>query len=555
MYLIDCFFSDNDTCEGYFKCHNNRICLPHSAVCDGIRHCPEGDDEKLCSPDPINGCEEFLLSYKCPGSNATADGPIHYPSFPLSTRQLDFSGRALGDYFNRGIFNLPLLLTFNLRSCSIRNLQYNASTSVFIFLVNLKTLDLSDNLIQIIHTNTFSSLKYLKSLDLSGNNLIGHIENGGFYGLQNVPQIDLMNTQLKEITKGLFEGLANLDNLTISSEKLQNIEEGAFSSLSTITYLDIRNNSNLHVTMGMFVGLRNLDSLYADSYGFCCVKPKSVSSERCFAPTDSIASCEHLIGIGFLRILVWVMGVFALVGNTAVLIYRIAYDRERLKQTFAILIINLGVSDFLMGVYLIIIGGVNIRYEGEFVYYEREWRDNWLCTFCGVVSAISSETSVLLIFLITVDRFIAVKYPFKMLKRRTIQICCVFAWVASIAVAVAPLVIESMPGLKNSTDLPGFYTGNSVCVALPITSDKNPGWTYSVAVYIVFNFFVFLFVAIGQLIIYLEVRRTSSRLASNRQLNEGSIARSLLAVVATDFCCWCPIGILGKKFRLMYINI
>ena len=200
------------------------------------------------------------------------------------------------------------------------------------------------------------------------------------------------------------------------------------------------------------------------------------------------------------------------------------------------LVTNLGISDFLMGVYLITISAADVLYRGEFAYHESDWRNGWLCDVCGMFSVISSETSVLFILLITLDRFIAIKFPFKMISGTTICVAVVCTWTFAIVVALIPLLIA---------DMDGYYSASSVCVALPITFQKPVGWKYSFGVNIVFNFLVFLLVAVGQIAIYLEVRTISS-VTSSKQIDDRAIARSLLGVVVTDLLCWCPIGVLGN---------
>ena len=54
-------------------------------------------------------------------------------------------------------------------------------------------------------------------------------------------------------------------------------------------------------------------------------------------------------------------------------------------------IINLGVSDFLMGLYMLIIGAVDAHYRGRYIMYADSWRASPLCQFAGMIAMISSE--------------------------------------------------------------------------------------------------------------------------------------------------------------------
>jgi leucine-rich repeat-containing G protein-coupled receptor 7 len=56
-----------------------------------------------------------------------------------------------------------------------------------------------------------------------------------------------------------------------------------------------------------------------------------------------------------LQFLIWLIGITAFLGNILTILYRLKYDRKRLKLGFGIFVTNLAVADFLMAVYLIII--------------------------------------------------------------------------------------------------------------------------------------------------------------------------------------------------------
>lgn len=55
---------------------------------------------------------------------------------------------------------------------------------------------------------------------------------------------------------------------------------------------------------------------------------------------------------------------------------------------------NLALGDLMMGVYLLIIAGVDIAYRGEYRVYEQKWRSSILCQAAGFFSTFSSEASV-----------------------------------------------------------------------------------------------------------------------------------------------------------------
>ena len=63
---------------------------------------------------------------------------------------------------------------------------------------------------------------------------------------------------------------------------------------------------------------------------------------------------------------------------------------------------------------------------------------------------------------------------------------------------------------------------------------------------IVFNFVLFMMIAVGQLAIYSSIHdNTMTMGGSSRSSKDLDIAKRLLVIVASDFLCWFPVGMLG----------
>lgn len=145
--------------------------------------------------------------------------------------------------------------------------------------------------------------------------------------------------------------------------------------------------------------------------------------------------------------------------------------------------------------------------------------------------------------LITLDRILVIKYPFGQVnfKKKNGVFASLICWSVSLAIAIMPVVFTEY--FKGQ-----FYSRSGVCLALPLTKDKPPGWQYSITVFIGLNFATFIMIAIGQCLLYGEIRTQSSKIkretARRRDL---VIARNLFIVVATDFLCWFPIGCMGTS--------
>lgn len=63
-------------------------------------------------------------------------------------------------------------------------------------------------------------------------------------------------------------------------------------------------------------------------------------------------------------------------------------------QNHSLLFVNLALGDLMMGVYLLIIAGVDITFRGVYRVYEQKWRSSLLCQAAGFFSTFSSEASV-----------------------------------------------------------------------------------------------------------------------------------------------------------------
>ena len=258
---------------------------------------------------------------------------------------------------------------------------------------------------------------------------------------------------------------------------------------------------------------------------------------------SAISSCEYLIDDPILRVLMWTMAVFATGGNFTVIVYRVVWGRENLQRVHGIYPFHLAISDLLMGVYLFIIAQADTAYRGEYVLYDEEWRHGQLCHLAGFLSTLSSETSAILILLITVDRFLAIRFPFGqyMIEAKHAWISCGAVWSVGLIAASTPLIMSDWE----------VYTFNSICVGLPLNTDEYPGSSYTTGIFIGINSALFLLIAIGQASIYRAMWANSRRASLNadqakrRYKRDLAVARRLSLVVITDFLCWFPICVMG----------
>ncbi|XP_071944604.1 G-protein coupled receptor GRL101-like [Antedon mediterranea] len=249
-----------------------------------------------------------------------------------------------------------------------------------------------------------------------------------------------------------------------------------------------------------------------------------------------------------------IIGISSLIGNIIVIVSR----RVNKDNTVdSILISNLAVSDMLMAIYLIIIAGADLHYRGKYATFARKWKSSFLCSFAGAISTLSGECSVTTLMVMSIDRAINIVYPFstKRLNRTKCRYYICIAWLVWISISFLPLINRRLIDIEYFGDY--YYGQQSVCLALPLTRSRWPGWEYATAVFIAFNSLGFIVIASSYLAIFFSVRRSAST-AKRRQKREEQIriAKKLAFIIFTDFCCWCPVIVMaiGSEMRLLDID-
>jgi len=331
------------------------MCLQLSQICDGNRQCPFGDDEDMCDFGCLDKCDCERYIVHCRTGNLTG---ADLQFIPNTARKIDISSNPLT---SSGLFSFPktfphlvVLLAVN---CKIRDITDYTFTKTR----HLITLDLSYNQISQIKNVTFFGLTLLQRLNLRGNSKLDIIEPHSFSSLRLLNRLSITQTKLSEILPETFAGL-DIDELDISGNEISEVHNYAFNDLGT-RVLKIQGNDIREFDSGIFAGLRAVRRLETPAFKFCCYRPSSLPEENCYPHKDEFSSCDDLMRNSALQTLLWIVCVLALVGNLSSIIYRALYDRERLKTGFGMFVTNLAASDFLMGVYMMIIAIADLSFR------------------------------------------------------------------------------------------------------------------------------------------------------------------------------------------------
>ncbi|KAK7095196.1 hypothetical protein V1264_006640 [Littorina saxatilis] len=509
-----------ELCPGFYRCWDSAVCLHPDHLCDGVSSCPRNDDEMFCDGTCPEECQ-------CQGNAFICDGLFDTQLF-TQLRYLDAAGSGIKP---QHVLHYWYLIWINMQSCAVDYLP------VMDF-PNLKLLDLSENLLTVVRMDAFMSTKNLEILSLAGNPLVSLLGTVSVTQGSSLKRFDVSRTDLRTFDSIVLTNFTAIRELNISDGKLLQIADNGFRFAPSLWQLDIRGNNIREYPPDAFKSLRELRVLYATNFRFCCrdALPKHYTDIVCISSPvgDEISSCEDLLHSGMYRAYLWLICVMSIVGNVGCFMFRFVTEHKMTKTALDIFVTNLCLADLLMGVYLTMVGTADSLYRGQYLSYERSWTASAVCKTAGFLSLLSSEVSAFIICLITLDRFIVLKFPFSKKKFRTKS-----ALVASFLVWTVGFMMAAIPLLPMTSHWE-FYGQSAICMPMPITSETFQGHGFSSG-FIVVNFVLFIFIVTGLSIIYSSVQ--SEVLSQTSQ--DVTFARRLFAVVASDAACWLLIGILG----------
>lgn len=158
-----------------------------------------------------------------------------------------------------------------------------------------------------------------------------------------------------------------------------------------------------------------------------------------------------------------------------------------------------------------------------------------------MLSTLSSEASVFILFLITLDRYLSIVRPFAERTNALIPavLICALLWAISIFLSYAPMCPWFRDYFGRS-----FYTSNGLCLPLHIHNPFETGWEYSLFLFIVINSVAFIFICYAYWKMLRIIQMSTTSIRSTQQKQDGMLVKRFGLVVVTDFICWAPIIII-----------
>ena len=501
---------------------------------------------------------------------------------------------------NHNLFaNLTDGLFQNLKNLRVLVLSKNRlailRTGWFKGLHNLRELELWGNQLSAIETGTFQNLHNLEGLVIRGN-MLETLEKATFKGLRNLKKLNLHKNNLHEIQPGVLDDMVNLTSLSLAYNKLSTLPKDFFKNTPRMEFLDLSENQLIDLPLiGHMFQLEKLilqgntleqaeQNVFSNlpstvhvivNQPEICVCLLNDSNEHCQALNQQspYLTCQKMLPDTVLVIFMWVGGFGAMFGNLIVLFWRKTQPQEE-YQVQKILIGNLALADLLMGMYMVIIASADVHYGDYFPMHAQMWRTGPVCILAGALAITSSEASILLLTVISIDRLIHMKYQMNKYKLRVTS-----AKFASLAVWLFALLISSLASSQANGN-PDVYQASHVCVGLPLAQkplhdqtatrynktedimysveeysywdvgneeiytiqDNKPGMYLSMAVFLVLNPLCCIIIAGCYIDIVITVFRSVGHMRRQRHIrHETRMTIKVFAIVATDLCCWCPI--------------
>ena len=382
---------------------------------------------------------------------------------------------------------------------------------------------------------------------------------------------------------------------------------------------------NINNSVDCFEGFDE-QAVFCSQSRFRCPAGQQVSIPRklfmdgvvqCDDGTDERAifsSEEEMIENAAIRYFIWIIAIITLTGNIYVLISTMLHIKQKeMPEAIRInhiLILNLAIADFLMGIYLLIVSIQSAIFSPRYGEVDLFWRSSSLCTAAGSLAIISSEASCFIMSTLCSFRLMNVLAPIRarLFPTWPWYALLAFIWIASCVIAVAPAIYifsdyfvdqlffpvpfatdkaislrqsvtigcryTSLIGVPYEVTSPswreilprfnelfpevearliGYYGETSLCMPrFYVDSDGNAA-IFSLVI-ISINFVSFVYVCVSYFAMY---KITAGRPVSTKQIDvqAARMQRRIARLLITDFVCWIPICIIAftkasLKFRL-----
>ncbi|XP_072254763.1 relaxin receptor 2 [Pyxicephalus adspersus] len=523
---------------GYFPCGNLTVCLPRAFHCDGVKDCENGADEDYCGDN--NGWANMFDEVHSKANEITEPQECCLYQFPdiceckdTELECVDGNLQAVPHVSS----NVTLLILDE-------NPIVKVSQELFTGLESLFFLSMINNSLEALPQKLCAQMPFINWIDFEGNN-IGELNNSSFVTCDELTVLDLSNNLITEVPLSSFKELKHLQKLNLSCNPLS-LHTEQFETLPHLQSLALEKIEIPNISTRMFQPMKNLSHIYFKKFRYCSYAPHV---RICTPLTDGISSFENLLANTILRVFVWVIACITCFGNIFVIGMRSFIQSENKTHTMSIKI--LCCADCLMGVYLFFIGVFDVKYRGQYKKYALLWMESLQCRSLGFLAMLSTEVSVLLLTYLTLEKYLAIVFPFSNIRpgRRQTLITLMTIWVIGFIIAVIPFWNEDFFG--------NYYGKNGVCFPLyPDQTEEAGGKGYSLGIFLGVNLVAFIIIVFSYVSMFCSIQKTALQTSDirNHLHTDVAVANRFFFIVFSDAVCWIPVFLL-KILSLFRVEI
>lgn len=400
---------------------------------------------------------------------------------------------------------------------------------------HIEELFLDHNHISRIRSHWFRNMSSLKWISLA-HNRISIIEDESFVHNTRMVDLDLSSNRIIAINRLTFGYQLIVNHLGLGNNRIESIPRDAFRELSQLKSLNLKGMKFRDLEQDTFSHLHLLEFIYFARFRYC----HYASHVRvCHPRTDGLSTSKELLAYPILKYAVWIVALVCSLGNVFVFVWRSVSPHE--DQTLSLFVRNLSIADLMMGIYLCAIGWQNRHFGEKFGQHAIKWMTSWQCTAIGFLAILSSELSVFILTIITIERYRSItsinRHEESEMKRRA-RVYVYFAWLFSILIALYPLLMWN-------NSYADYYAANGLCLPLHIDQPFTPGWQFSAFIYLGINFAAVLIIVALYVRMYhmiMSSRQNSRPMAEKRE--DAILAIRFFFIVVTDCLCWIPIVVI-----------
>lgn len=435
---------DNFNIENTFKCKDETKRITIEKVCNGKIDCAFASDELNCKNDADENIEIFLQNYckiyhidelEC----RIDKNPFEIQNFTLksfsSFKLVKFEGKIKN--LKNELFKFSTFKSnFNLKILIIKNFfQIKKIYEILKKVPNIISLILVNTKLKF--TSKINKLRNLKYLDVSNN----VIENIKF-----LKDLDCLYLNYLDLSENKISGLKDLEFFKfLKILKLNGLKLTVLDK--TVKYTFFRQIHELHFFKSNFIlenknlffkNLRSIELFRGNLLQHCClIWQYHGNSVNCVPKTAVYFSCSHLLNSNFARTSFWIQGIGGILLNGFSILSSFYFEKK--SVFFYRFFINF--SDFLTAFYALSIACVDFHFKAEIVENLEKWKKSNFCMFLGISVLFSLSNSLLMLLNLTIERFVAIVYPFYTKKFQRIRFLNIaVANILSIFLSIFPFI-------------------------------------------------------------------------------------------------------------------